>query len=210
MSPPVWATGCDRSCCRSTTVRSPFTIRPPGCRSSRAGKHPARASIHGWPPISSPTELRSVIHRGRLSWRYPDHTQAAFRQTQPSRVSAGRVCVPQVGHAIGAPILSSWVASAESSGACTGEDALEDELGWSVSTSGRSVLPGHRSTVTAPSCPAVRDEFRITARGQTVSTWWVTLLASSTDADLRGEPWLSEPMLSRPRVDRRRPPAWWG
>ena len=39
------------------------------------------------------------------------------------------------------------------------------------------------------------------------STWWVRLLASST-ADLRGEPWLSEPTLSRPRVRRRRPPVW--
>ena len=46
-----------------------------------------------------------------------DHTQAESRQTQPSRLSAGRVCEPQVGQAIGAPILSSWVASAESSGA---------------------------------------------------------------------------------------------
>ena len=45
-----------------------------------------------------------------------DHTQAESRQTQPSRLSAGRVCEPQVGQAIGAPILSSWVASAESSG----------------------------------------------------------------------------------------------
>ena len=30
------------------------------------------------------------------------------------------------------------------------------------------------------------------------STWWVRLLASSTDTDLRGELWLSEPTLSRP------------
>src|SRR5664279_4511418 len=35
-------------------------------------------------------------------------------------------------------------------------------------------------------------------------------MASSTDADLRGEPWLSKPRLSRPRVHRRRPPAWQG
>src|SRR5664279_1709317 len=42
------------------------------------------------------------------------------------------------------------------------------------------------------------------------STWWVTLLASSTDADLRGELWLSELTLSRPRVRRRRPPVWRG
>ena len=41
------------------------------------------------------------------------------------------------------------------------------------------------------------------------STWWARLLASSTDADLRGEPWLSEPTLSRPRVHRRRPPVRW-
>jgi len=40
------------------------------------------------------------------------------------------------------------------------------------------------------------------------SAWWVTLLASSTDADLRGEPWLSEPTLSRPRVRRPLPPVW--
>ena len=45
-----------------------------------------------------------------------DHTQAESMHTQPSRVSAGRVCEPQVGQAIGAPSLSSWVASAESSG----------------------------------------------------------------------------------------------
>src|SRR5664279_2421129 len=42
-------------------------------------------------------------------------------------------------------------------------------------------------------------------------TWWVRLLASSTllPADLRGEPWPSEPTLSRPRVHRRRPPVRW-
>ena len=39
---------------------------------------------------------------------------------------------------------------------------------------------------------------------------WVTLHASSTDADLRGEPWPSEPTLSRPRVRRPPPPVSWG
>src|SRR5664279_2049109 len=34
-------------------------------------------------------------------------------------------------------------------------------------------------------------------------------MASSTDADLRGDPWLSKPTLSRPRVHRRRPPDRW-
>src|SRR5664279_2059652 len=41
------------------------------------------------------------------------------------------------------------------------------------------------------------------------STWWARLLASSTDADLRGEPWPSDPTLSRPRVHRHRPPVRW-
>ena len=61
----------------------------------------------------SPASSNGVACRGA----YPDHTHAELRQTQPSRVSAGRVCVPQVGHAIGAPIFSNFVASAESSGA---------------------------------------------------------------------------------------------
>ena len=61
----------------------------------------------------SPASSNGVACRGA----YPDHTHAELRQTQPSRVSASRVCVPQVGHAIGAPILSNFVASAESSGA---------------------------------------------------------------------------------------------
>ena len=41
------------------------------------------------------------------------------------------------------------------------------------------------------------------------SAGWVTLSASSSDADLRGGPWLSEPTLSRPRVRRSLRPVWW-
>lgn len=62
------------------------------------------------PKSASPDRAPPVIHWVACRGAYPNHTHAEFRQTHPSRVSAGRVCVPHVGHAIGAPILSNWVA----------------------------------------------------------------------------------------------------
>lgn len=82
----------------------------------RVGPGPSRLarSLARWPP-DGPSRLVPVI-AGRLRCHDvgADHTHDSFRHTQPSGVSAGRVRAPQVGQAVGAPSLISWVASAES------------------------------------------------------------------------------------------------
>jgi hypothetical protein len=58
-----------------------------------------------------------VTPMGTTAHRYgagEDHTHAGSRHTQLSWLLAGLVRAPQVGHAVGAPSLISWVASAES------------------------------------------------------------------------------------------------
>src|SRR5664279_3360105 len=61
-----------------------------------------------------------------------------------------------------------------------------------------------------PPSPAVSDEFRITGITRFDLVGEASGVLTTAAADLRGEPWLSEQTLSRPRVRQPRPPVWWG